>query len=194
MPLSAASDISRGPGRVQQTRSRSMTSLRALIPCTVILLVMGSSWLQAQENVLMKALRDELGRSMEKLQLDGMEKPYYVATQGKYLSWTKHCRQDFFSFSEISGEYRGGARVRGESRGDGARVSLTGTNKGTPLAAKCVDHPRKESRRMVRKCPTSTRWRNSRRRVRHCQGPGLAIHRRPWNIGGRRMRVSIRHR
>ena len=56
-----------------------MMSRRALIPCTFILLVMGSSWLLAQENVLMKALRDELGRSMEKLQLNGMEKPYYVA-------------------------------------------------------------------------------------------------------------------
>ena len=35
--------------------------------------------LQAQENLLMKALRDEMGRTMERLQLDEMDKPYYVA-------------------------------------------------------------------------------------------------------------------
>ncbi len=56
-----------------------MTPCRAPILCSFILLVMGSTWLQAQESVLMKAMRDELGRSMEKLQLEGMEKPYYVA-------------------------------------------------------------------------------------------------------------------
>lgn len=56
-----------------------MTSCRAPILCTLLLLTMGSPWLQAQESVLMKAMRDELGRSMEKLQLEGMEKPYYVA-------------------------------------------------------------------------------------------------------------------
>ncbi len=31
-----------------------------------------------QEDVLLKALRDELTRSMEKLQLKDMEKPYYI--------------------------------------------------------------------------------------------------------------------
>ena len=35
--------------------------------------------LQAQENVLMKALRDEMGRTMERLQLGDMDRPYYVA-------------------------------------------------------------------------------------------------------------------
>ena len=35
--------------------------------------------LQAQENVLMKALRDEMGRTMERLQLEDMDRPYYVA-------------------------------------------------------------------------------------------------------------------
>ena len=35
--------------------------------------------LLAQESVLMKALRDELGRTMEKLQLENMERPYFVA-------------------------------------------------------------------------------------------------------------------
>ena len=35
--------------------------------------------LLAQESVLMKALRDELGRTMEKLQLEDMERPYFVA-------------------------------------------------------------------------------------------------------------------
>lgn len=47
--------------------------------CTLILFLSAPSWLQAQENVLMKAMRDELGRTMEKLQLEGLEKPYYVA-------------------------------------------------------------------------------------------------------------------
>ncbi|MDE2758224.1 MAG: metallopeptidase TldD-related protein [Acidobacteriota bacterium] len=35
--------------------------------------------LQAQENMLMKALRDEMGRTMERLQLEDMDRPYYVA-------------------------------------------------------------------------------------------------------------------
>ena len=35
--------------------------------------------LQAQENLLMKALRDEMGRTMERLQLEDMDRPYYVA-------------------------------------------------------------------------------------------------------------------
>ena len=35
--------------------------------------------LQAQEDLLMKALRDEMGRTMEKLQLEDMDRPYYVA-------------------------------------------------------------------------------------------------------------------
>ena len=35
--------------------------------------------LQAQENVLMKALRDEMDRTMEQLQLEDMDRPYYVA-------------------------------------------------------------------------------------------------------------------
>ena len=35
--------------------------------------------LLAQESVLMKALRDELGRTMEKLRLEDMERPYFVA-------------------------------------------------------------------------------------------------------------------
>ena len=35
--------------------------------------------LQAQESLLMKALRDEMGRTMERLQLEDMDKPYYVA-------------------------------------------------------------------------------------------------------------------
>ncbi len=47
-----------------------------VLSCSVLLT--GSS-LQAQEGVLMRALRDELGRTMEKLQLQEMEKPYFVA-------------------------------------------------------------------------------------------------------------------
>ncbi len=35
--------------------------------------------LQAQNNVLMKAMRDEMARSMEELRLGEMEKPYFVA-------------------------------------------------------------------------------------------------------------------
>ncbi len=35
--------------------------------------------LQAQENLLMKALRDEMGRTIERLQLEDMDRPYYVA-------------------------------------------------------------------------------------------------------------------
>ena len=49
------------------------------ILCTLILFLSGPSWLQAQESILVKAMRDELGRTMEKLQLEGLEKPYYVA-------------------------------------------------------------------------------------------------------------------
>lgn len=35
--------------------------------------------LQAQEDLLMKALRDEMDRTMERLQLEDMDRPYYVA-------------------------------------------------------------------------------------------------------------------
>ena len=34
---------------------------------------------QAQESVLLKAMRDEMGRAMEDLQLGGMDKPYFVS-------------------------------------------------------------------------------------------------------------------
>ncbi len=37
------------------------------------------SWLHAQDDILMKALRDELARSMEELQLEAMERPYFIA-------------------------------------------------------------------------------------------------------------------
>ncbi len=33
---------------------------------------------QQKEDVLLKALKDEMNRSMEKLQLEDMEKPYYI--------------------------------------------------------------------------------------------------------------------
>ncbi len=44
-----------------------------------ICILMTGSLLQAQENILMKALLDEMARTMEKLQLEDMEKPYFVA-------------------------------------------------------------------------------------------------------------------
>jgi len=43
-----------------------------------ILLPAGSP-IEARESVLMRALKDELTRTMEKLQLEGMQKPYFVA-------------------------------------------------------------------------------------------------------------------
>ena len=43
-----------------------------------ILLLAGSP-IEAQESVLVRALKDELTRTMEKLQLEGMQKPYFVA-------------------------------------------------------------------------------------------------------------------
>lgn len=43
-----------------------------------ILLLAGSP-IEAQESVLMRALKDELTRTTEKLQLEGMQKPYFVA-------------------------------------------------------------------------------------------------------------------
>ena len=48
--------------------------------CTLWLTVLLTGFpLQAQENLLMKALRDEMGRTMERLQLEDMDRPYYVA-------------------------------------------------------------------------------------------------------------------
>ena len=48
--------------------------------CTLWLTVLLAGLpLQAQENLLMKALRDEMGRTMERLQLGDMDRPYYVA-------------------------------------------------------------------------------------------------------------------
>ena len=50
------------------------------IICTLWLTVLLAGFpLQAQENLVMKALRDELGRTMERLQLGDMDRPYYVA-------------------------------------------------------------------------------------------------------------------
>lgn len=43
-----------------------------------ILLLAGSP-IEAQESVLARAMKDELTRTMEKLQLEGMRKPYFVA-------------------------------------------------------------------------------------------------------------------
>lgn len=37
------------------------------------------SWLHAQDDSLMKAMRDELARSMEELQLEALERPYFIA-------------------------------------------------------------------------------------------------------------------
>ena len=48
--------------------------------CTLwITVLLTGLTLQAQENLLMKALRDEMGRTMERLQLEDMDRPYYVA-------------------------------------------------------------------------------------------------------------------
>jgi TldD protein len=48
--------------------------------CCVLLVVITACKLSAQqqEDVLLKALKDEMSRSMEKLQLKDMEKPYYI--------------------------------------------------------------------------------------------------------------------
>jgi len=43
-----------------------------------ILLLSGST-IEAQESVLVRAMKDELTRTMEELQLEGMQKPYFVA-------------------------------------------------------------------------------------------------------------------
>lgn len=45
---------------------------------SLILLLVGSP-IEAQERVLVRAMKDELTRTMEKLQLEGMQKPYFVA-------------------------------------------------------------------------------------------------------------------
>lgn len=45
---------------------------------SLVLLLSGSP-MEAQDSVLMRALQDELTRTMEKLQLEGMQKPYFVA-------------------------------------------------------------------------------------------------------------------
>ena len=48
--------------------------------CTLWITVLLTGFpLQAQEDLLMKALRDEMGRTMERLQLEDMDRPYYVA-------------------------------------------------------------------------------------------------------------------
>ena len=48
--------------------------------CTLLFSILLPGFpLQAQENLLMKALRDEMGRTMERLQLEDMDRPYYVA-------------------------------------------------------------------------------------------------------------------
>ena len=58
------------------------------ILCTLWITVLLPGFpLQAQENLLMKALRDEMGRTMERLQLEEMDKPYYVAYWVRESEW-----------------------------------------------------------------------------------------------------------
>jgi len=45
----------------------------------VTLFVLGSGVLFAQEDVVMKAMRDEMARSLKELQLENLEKPYFIA-------------------------------------------------------------------------------------------------------------------
>ena len=54
--------------------------MKVLSVCTLsFILLLAGTPIEAQESVLMKALKDELTRTMEKLQLEGMQKPYFVA-------------------------------------------------------------------------------------------------------------------
>ena len=62
---------------IRRSRSNVMKGVSVCI-LSFILLTAGSP-IEAQESVLMKALKDELTRTMEKLQLEGMRKPYFVA-------------------------------------------------------------------------------------------------------------------
>jgi len=58
-----------------------MQSWKALMPCKWILLglFMVSSLAQGQDDTVMRAMKDELARSMGQLQLQKMEKPYFLA-------------------------------------------------------------------------------------------------------------------
>jgi TldD protein len=64
---------------IRHLRSR-LVFLQVFILCgTLSVCVPASSvFVQEQEDVLLKALKDEMARSMEALQLKGMEKPYFI--------------------------------------------------------------------------------------------------------------------
>lgn len=66
------------------TMNRQTTIVRRSLPATLVfLLLVPFSGLGAQEepelNVVMQAMRDELTRSTEQLEMEGLEKPYFIA-------------------------------------------------------------------------------------------------------------------
>jgi TldD protein len=65
---------------MMRPRQLQLKSLWIFILCSMLSVVIPASYLGAQqrEDVLLKALKDEMNRSMDKLQLKDMEKPYYI--------------------------------------------------------------------------------------------------------------------
>ena len=55
-------------------------TMRRLLCCTFLILL-GLAPAFGQEDVVMKAMRDELGRSMAQLHLENLDKPYFIAYQ-----------------------------------------------------------------------------------------------------------------
>ncbi len=53
--------------------------MRIAIPSLALAVFAAWSPLLAQDDVIMKAMRDELARSMQQLQLENLEKPYFIA-------------------------------------------------------------------------------------------------------------------
>ncbi len=73
------------------------TRLRNLISATLAILLLAVGQLKAQDDVVLRAMRDELARSMKQLELEKLEKPYFIA----YRVQEKHTASAVATFGAL---------------------------------------------------------------------------------------------
>ena len=77
LPLSS---LARGWASRDDASRRSSPAAKLLSSaCLVITLLLAGTTLFAQDNIILRAMRDELDRSMKKLKLENLEGPYFIA-------------------------------------------------------------------------------------------------------------------
>ena len=80
LPLSS---LARGwreaPSRDDASRRSSPAAKLLSSACLVITLLLAGTTLFAQDNIILRAMRDELDRSMKKLKLENLDGPYFIA-------------------------------------------------------------------------------------------------------------------